>query len=163
MNYSEEVWKPVPRYKGILEASNLGRIKILSGNYCYKDRILKGSITKDNFIKFTIKIDAKAYYEFAHVLVAETFYTPYEYLDFVTHLDKNRLNNKINNLKWIPKEETFINNSKIIKQYDLNGNFIQEFESIKNASNKLGMYYPYLARCIRNNKSYKGFKFKVIE
>lgn len=164
----EEIWKPVPRYYGILEASNLGRIKRLANCYCHsKDVIIKGSITKNGYKRFKININQNPINEFFHIIIAETFYNANKYDKIVIHLDENRLNNTPENLKWSNRlESNHINKRKKIEQYDLNGNFIQEFIGLNATSRILNINKRSIMNNVNNPSRYKtikGFIFKLKE
>ena len=162
----EEIWKPVYRYHGILEASNLGRIKLLSGLYCHSDRILRGRISSSGYYRIGFNVNNKQYNEYSHILVAEAFYLPEEYNLIVTHLDGNKLNNTPTNLKWISRINHSLDNynlRKIVFQYDLSGNLIKEWVGIGNVSRSLGINISYLSKHLKGQyKQCKGYIFKTI-
>ena len=49
-NFDNEIWKDIPNYEGLYQASNLGRIKSLKrktkNQFCKTDIILKVTLTK---------------------------------------------------------------------------------------------------------------------
>ncbi|AWM12494.1 NUMOD4 domain-containing protein [Flavobacterium sp. NRK F10] len=106
-----EEWKEfVPDFelKKRYLVSNLGRIKS-----CDKDLgnclLLKGSLTDGyNFLNFSRSIDGKKkyiHYSY-HFLVASLFIEKKkEDHTHVIHLDYDRQNNHVNNLKWVTYEE----------------------------------------------------------
>ena len=106
-----EIWKDIPGYEGIYQASNYGRIRTVEGKITYtklhgkrawKSRVLKGrgdnpktgkrvSLWKDGVSKDYLVAR----------LVALTFLgTPPEGFT-VNHKDGNRMNNRIDNLEWL--------------------------------------------------------------
>lgn len=80
-----------------------------------------------------------------HRLIAETFIqNSCNYTD-VNHKDENKLNNHVDNLEWVTHKYNMnygtikdrLRNNKFNKhvlQYDLQGNFIKEWESIRSIS-----------------------------
>lgn len=67
-----------------------------SGKVYYKDRLLRVSYNNCGYQR--VKIDNKRY--FVHRLVAKTFIpNPHNY-PIVMHLDNNKTNNRVSNLKW---------------------------------------------------------------
>lgn len=107
----KEIWKDIPNYEGLYQISNLGRVKSLRGN----EKILKQLINRDGYYVVRIRKDKKRKEYFVHRLIAICFIeykNNYKCLDdeknklfdinklTVNHIDKNRLNNDINNLEW---------------------------------------------------------------
>lgn len=90
----DEIWKENSEYPNYL-FSNLGRIKEKENNnlvkeYCYDGYQMIYIINKD-LIKRKIK---------KHRLIAETFIENPLNLPEVDHIDTDKLNNKISNLRW---------------------------------------------------------------
>lgn len=110
-----EVWKDIKGYKGLYQISNLGRVKSLpkkrknkSGTYSlYKEKIIKGNNCKGNSgrSRIFLYINGKRKQIKIHHLVALHFIAGYEANKTVNHIDGNRLNNHMDNLEWITKEE----------------------------------------------------------
>jgi hypothetical protein len=108
-----EIWKDIPGYEGIYQASSLGRIKSLKRiaelRYKYKrtirERILK--LVPDNFgyYKVSLHKDKKIKTIKVHKLVALTFIKNEENKREVNHIDGNKKNNKPDNLEWCSRSE----------------------------------------------------------
>lgn len=97
-NLKGEIWKEIPNTKGKYFISNCGRIK----SYCgYKAKILEQYITKEGYciVKYNYKNHK------IHRLVAFTFNNEQDTTKEVHHKDKNRLNNHLNNLLILTKEQ----------------------------------------------------------
>lgn len=119
----EEIWKDIPGYEGLYQASNFGNVRVLdricnsaiknNNKILRKGRILKQYI-KINRLEVILTINNKRKYSKVHTLVAETFldkndfkYMPNENLKEidinkleVNHKDENPFNNNVDNLEW---------------------------------------------------------------
>lgn len=94
-----------------------------------------------------------------HRLVAETFIpNPNDYR-VINHIDCNKTNNNVNNLEWCTQKHNIIQSfkngqqkptwkgkkgklnhlSKKINQYDLNGNFIKQWDSMRDVERELNI------------------------
>ena len=50
-----------------------------------------------------------------------------------------------------------------VYQYDLNGNLLKEWDSIKSIKNELGFCKPYIINCCKNRiESYKNYKWQYV-
>lgn len=72
-----------------------------SGNVYTKrtNKLLKGNISSNGYLRYKLQSDDGAKLRFAHRLVLNTFDpNPYEDKYYISHKDKNKLNNNIDNL-----------------------------------------------------------------
>lgn len=114
-----EVWKPIPGYEGLYEASSQGRIRTAEGKTTssarFDRRVWQQRIMKQKWRKRkgTDKEDARVCLwkdgkEKTHLvsrLVAMSFLpTPFDKLT-VNHIDGNPSNNRIDNLEWCTLQE----------------------------------------------------------
>lgn len=108
-----EIWKDIPGYEGIYQASDLGRIKSFRKN---KVKILKQLENTRGYLRVGL-YDKNLNYRtiVTHALVAMTFldYKPNKKQDFVIdHINNNKLDNRLINLQIITNRQ---NSSKEIK------------------------------------------------
>lgn len=106
-----------------------------------------------------------------HRLVMKAF-CPIQDMDVlqINHKDGNKLNNNIDNLEWSTALEnmrhSFINSlqSKQLRQcyaYDLDGDYIAEYESVADASRELKIDAANIFRCINEEQSHiHQYQFK---
>ena len=106
-----EVWKRIegcPDY----EISSFGRIKSFKWN---RTKIFSPCLGSNGYYTFTINY--KCYR--IHRLIAEMFIPNPENKPFVDHIDRNKTNNRIDNLRWAtPKENS---NNKTISKVGASG------------------------------------------
>ena len=140
----EEIWKDVPGYEGLYQASNLGRIKsdikIKNQTKSKSKKYLMVYLYKQN-VKKTIAV---------HQLIAMTFlnHTPCGHKIVVDHIDNNPLNNKLINLQLITHRENSIKDKSKTK-YLMTGVYV---------SNK-----KWYSQIKFNNKNYHLGVFKTKE
>lgn len=86
----------------------------------------------------------------------------------VHHIDGNKLNNSVNNLKVMTrKEHTSIHAAnrgiKKVAKCDDDFNILEEYKSIKEAGLSNNIYPQNISRACKNNKKCKGFKWKYLK
>ena len=136
-----EVWKDIPGYEGLYQASTYGRIRSL---FRYR-KILKICNRHRGYGTVTLCDGKKRISAAVHREVAKTFLPKFnlEYTQ-INHKDENPSNNRIENLEWCDSKYninygTGIQRSaeqkyKPISQFSLNGNFLATYQSSKEAS-----------------------------
>ena len=103
-----EVWKTVIVNGEVYEnymVSNLGNIKSLNYKHTGEERILKPGKYRDNYLFVNLYKDGKCKAYLIHRLVAFAFIPKVEGKEFVDHIDGNRQNNNVNNLRWCNQAE----------------------------------------------------------
>ena len=175
--YINEIWKPIKGYEGLYEVSNYGRIRSFdtyrkgrngSIRFC-KGRILKFHTHQQGYLYVGLWKNNKHKTYKVHRLVAQAFLpNPHNY-PCVNHKDENKTNNNVDNLEWCTYEYNnkygkmqVIKNKqkKPVIQYDLQNNFIREYESIWETGyfgfdrNKVNMC------CRGKRKTHKGFLWR---
>lgn len=169
----EEIWKDIPNYEGLYQASNLGRIKSFGGKSNHnEDIILKQRLEKYGYLRINIK--GKRY--LVHRLIAITFIPNLNNKKTVNHKDGNKKNNIVDNLEWATASENIkhaydnklfkkipgYENKKKVNQYDLKMNLIKQWESVTQAEKQTGI--TNISRCcLSTYRTAGGFKWKYDE
>lgn len=108
-------------------------------------------------------IDKNAY--FVHQLVALTFIRPKPEGDYsVDHIDRDKHNNKLENLHWATREKQADNSiSKAVNAYK-NGKFYGHYKSMMTASKILNISNKLISGVISGKtKTTGGYLFKLAE
>lgn len=159
-----EIWKPIPGFVGLYEASTFGRVKSLHG----KSKILKPHIVCGNYQQIRLCKNGKQEWFLIHRLIWETFNgsIPEDYE--INHIDERPWNNAVWNLSLMTHNENInfgTRNRKVseklsyfVYQYTLDGSFIKKWNSIQEINKELGFHTGAISLCCRNRqKSHKGF------
>ena len=130
MRMDQEIWKDIPNYEGYYQVSSYGRF------ISKKNHILTQHLNKDGDLNITLSRDSKRKTYIAHKIVAQTFIPNPENLRYITHIDNNKQNNHIDNLRWAA---SYCRN--VIYQFDKQGNFIAKYNSLIEAHQKTNTNY----------------------
>ena len=170
MDKINEIWKDIPEYEGLYQASNLGNIKSLkrykqnhSKLQLVNEKILSKHINKTNGYEYVVLTKNGIEKNIrVHRLIANTFIPNIKKLPQINHKDGNKKNNRVDNLEWCTNKENVIhahktglaeNKNKIkVNQYDLQGNLINTYRSIVEASKNTGISIGNISLCINNKR-----------
>ena len=174
----EELWKDIPGYEGLYQASNLGRIRTAEGKTTYtklhgqrkwKQRVLKPKACRDfNACGYRVSLwkDGKHKDFLVARLVCTTWHE--NLIDTkmtVNHKDGNRLNNRIDNLEWLSLGDNirhgFVNGlykqNKTVLISVADGEKL-EFRSQSDAARFLERSHGYINGLIENGRKYATSK-----
>lgn len=157
-----EQWK---EFKGYLISSK-GRVR-----HKEKNNLLKPSIAC-GYYKIRLSQNGMVTDYLIHKLVYQLFNDDYDNLKIIDHIDGNKLNNDIYNLRQVSLSENVSyslyeqktnSSAKRVGQYDLNNNFIKDFPSARIAAKELGLDSSTISKvCRGKNKTHGGFIFKYL-
>lgn len=152
----EEIWKDIPEYEGLYQASNFGRIK----NIGKTGKILKGEIDEWGYIRVCLSKNNNHKKFKVHRLVLMAFCPTNDSKLQINHKDGNKKNNNLENLEWCTAsyntKHSYINGLnktrgiKIIVINKLN-NEKKEYKSFKEASLNIGQNKGYISKNIKKN------------
>lgn len=190
----KEIWKEIEGFDNY-QISNLCRVKNIKFN-----RLVKPLLDNRGYIMVNLYKEGKMKRLSLHRLIAIAFIPNPENKPCIDHINTDRSDNRIENLRWCTQKEnhnnplSLINHSKAAKgrivseeqkknqsekmkgrykgnkwgskkiiQLTLDGNFIREWESIKDAADSLGVSSTAIWNCLNGKsqvKSIKGYKWK---
>lgn len=184
MEQSIEIWKDVEGFEGSYQVSNLGRVKNVcrhirgrnDGIRTIRERIRIQRQSRTGYCMTILSSNNKQKNCTIHRLVALSFVeNPNNYTE-VNHIDGDKMNNRADNLEWCTRSE---NNrhairtglrrhnwtgmfgskhrlSKPVTQRDLNGKYINVFESTGDAERKTGVSAKGISRIAIRKKGHAG-------
>ena len=174
----KEEWKDIKGYESLYQISNLGRIKGLNryvkNNHSVryiKERILKPNKNKDGYYTISFWTKGKMKQHYIHRLVAQAFLDNPNNYPIVNHKDENPNNNNSLNLEWCNykynndygtrKIKSMINQGKKVNQFDLQGNFIKQWNSTREIERTLKISHSVISKCCREKqKTSHGYIWK---
>ena len=97
----EAMWKAVRGYEGLYEVSDVGTVRSVPrvvGGRTYMGKQLRA--TGSQCLKVVLCVDGAREEEYVHTLVLEAFVGPRPRNHNASHIDGNRFNLRLDNLKW---------------------------------------------------------------
>lgn len=165
-----EIWKDIPGYEGIYQASNLGNIRThvnkttqtyLHGTRHWKQRVLKQKYGKLTGYRISLWKDGKCKGYLVARLIAATFIDNLIDTNLtINHIDGNRQNNKVSNLEWLTREDNIrhgFNTGLYKSQYktilrEIKSGSEYSFRNESQASLWLGKSHGYIHECYKRSK-----------
>lgn len=134
-------------------------------------RILKTFLDKDGYEKIVLSSRNKKCF-YVHRLVALAFIPNNDLSkNIINHKDEVKTHNYVQNLEWCDhvyninygsrSKKSAIKHSKKVYKYDINGNYIESYDSLTQASKENNVNISVISSCISNKcKSCGGFIWK---
>lgn len=187
----QEIWKSIEGYEGKYEISNLGRVKSLEDRNGHpREMILKPRISKNGYLYLNLWRNSIGKAKKIHRMVANAFCPKNDNPQCVNHINGVKTDNRAENLEWcsysynikhavkhglitptIGEKDGMYGvhgkehpSSKPVIQYDLQGNYIREWENAVEAGKVLNLGAGGIQRCARGErKSAFGYRWKYKE
>jgi len=163
----DEIWKEI----NIKNEDTTGYFISSLGRFKNKKGVIMKDYKPHHSGYIYLRVNIKKYA--LHRLVALVFIENPENKPYVNHIDGNKINNKLENLEWVTCSENNLHAHKTgltkghkrkIIQYDLEMNKIQNFNTIKEASEKVNISLSCIKDVLKGKqKASKGFIFKYLE
>lgn len=168
----KEIWKSIPNTNNNYLISNLGNVKSRHNKYTHridnKYHNLKPYKTKKGYLAVSIKEHKTN--RVVHRLVAQAFIPNINNKPQVNHINGVKTDNRVENLEWCTNQENCIHSVKTglsnknhlkkpVIQYDINGNFVKQWESIEKAKNTLNISHIHCV-CSKKRKTAGGYKWE---
>ncbi len=160
-----EIFKDIPGFENRYRVSNLGNI------YSKVSKLYLKPTDMDGYERIRLKDKNNIFKNFRiHRLVVLTFIGEIRYKS-IDHINRIKNDNRLENLRIVNHNENMKNRStknmgKKIIQYDLNDNFIKEYDSISQAARGLDCSPSSIGNCVcgrtKTSQNYK-WKFKNTE
>lgn len=179
-----EVWRDVVGYDNKFMVSNMGRVKMLERKVLanksiktIKEHILKQHVSTKGYLYVHLWSDNKKERQYVHKIVLSSFFRCKNANEECNHKNEIRTDNSLENLEWITHKENLnygnrtrkhsesMKNhpsmSKGVIQMDMNGNFISEYPSLREAGRMLNIHMTNIKDCCKGKyKSTHGYIFK---
>lgn len=186
----DEIWMSIIGYESMYQVSNIGRVISVKTTYKKKIPYLSHHIDKYGYPYVILTSHSKSRRIKIHRLIAQSFIPNPENKPEVDHIDGNRMNFNIDNLRWCTRKENMNNvitkkrisiskmgkkpsmyailkskeySSKPLVVLSKEGNEIEKFKSVVEASEIYGICQNWIRRVCRGElKSAKGLIFKYL-
>lgn len=172
----EVIWKDIPGFEGLYQASINGEIRSLvvtnQHGVFARERIVKPHDNGNGYLRLSLYKNKTEKWFYVHRLVALTYLVKKENANIVNHLDHNTYNNAPINLAWCTQKENVnysLDNGRnkqcikiaVTSKFDNDKKF---FRSMRSASLFLNKSDNYIQVALKNNKhDNKEFSWEVIK
>ncbi len=153
-----EVWK---QFKGSYYVSNTGKVKNINWHNSGIEKELDLNEVSGGYLQFSYYDNGKRKQKYVSIAVFETFVGEVPSGYDIHHINHNRQDNRVENLKLIDSsihksihnkeryKDTYkdLDQSKPIIQYTIDGKFISEYKSATEAERQTGINKSNISKC----------------
>lgn len=157
-----EEWKDIKNYPDYM-VSNQGRVKSLNFKRTGKEQVLRCCKGKDGYLAVKLYKNGKLKNFKVHRLVSEAFIPNTNNKPFIDHINTDKTDNRVENLRWVTSKENSNNpltkgkqvgkigklspNHKPILQFTLDGEFIKKWDGAREIEREIGYYNNNISMC----------------
>lgn len=175
----KEKWADIPQYNGDYRISTYGNVLSFKNG---KTKLLKPGTDKHGYRFVVLSESGKSRLYYIHRLVALFFIKNPENKLEIDHIDGNRTNNNIDNLRWVTRKENannpislhrykiagmknkpYLNREKRVKQI-YNNTVVAVYNNIRDAERATGIAHQSISRVAKGKlKSCGGYNWQYCE
>lgn len=183
----QEIWRDVPKYEGIYQVSNLGRVKRVAHiridrngvRFQIKERIMRTSLNRKGYCMVALSKNGGKRFVQIHRLVALVFIPNLENKEQVNHIYGDKTDNRVENLEWVTNFENMrhsidvlgVDRHKTVREKVICVETGEVFESQSAASQRYSGKLSSGCRCsnglrvaLKNpSLTYKGYHWRLLD
>lgn len=158
----KEIWKDIPGYEGLYQASTDGRIRSIN----YSKIILRKNLQPNGYEAVTLYKNKIKKFFLVHRLIAMTFIPNSKGKPAINHKDEIRHHNSVDNLEWVTNKENqnyghcmynmAVAQGKTIFQYTQEGKLIRSFYSGGEAQRVTGINRYHISAVVHGKRKTAG-------
>ena len=100
-----EIWRDIVGYEGLYQVSNLGMVKSLNYRGSKKEKVLSLNRERTGYERVKLCKEGQHKVERIHKLVAMAFIPNPENKPCIDHINTDRSDNRVENLRWVTHKE----------------------------------------------------------
>ena len=175
-----EEWRDIKDYEGLYKISNRGNIISNKGNQIKQ---LKHSFNKFGYQITTLRKNNNPKVFYVHRLVAQAFIPNPDNKPCIDHINTDKTDNRVENLRWCTQKENCNNqttienyknriffqsekhpNSKPILQFSKDGEFIRKWNCAADVEREMNIYATNITACCKEiQKTAYGYKWGYVD
>lgn len=163
---NKEIWKDIEGFEGKYQISSMGRVKSLNFKLTGKEQIMSLKVNKYGYKQILLYKDKKYKTFLIHRLVAQAFIPNPENKPEIDHINTNKTDNRVENLRWATSKENKNNPITIEKykncssipvlQFTLDGELVRKWDSATQAERELGFIQSNISMCCSGKRKKTG-------